>query len=223
MEPEKAKQDTIPAAQPAYGAQTGTYPPPGAGVPVARVTPAAPAATATATATAVAVEPALEHQPLVPVPLNNFQSPALANFLQLEEDGRCHIRTRLPCFAYVFMLPFPFFCLGCCIFGASDFSFDDNERVLYAKTWRGVFSCGEPRRIPYTDIANVGILSTSTRVNGIPQRSWGIVLRDGTIVQSGYSGSHYSTAQRALALHAFLFGRNNPAYIPPNSASLALY
>ena len=52
----------------------------------------------------------------------------------------------LPIEAYIFMCPFPFFCIGCCIKKGSKLVFDDNTRQLTIEIYRGLKSPFTGRR-----------------------------------------------------------------------------
>jgi hypothetical protein len=138
-------------------------------------------------------------------------------------DGRFSVESPLPCYAYLFMIPFPFFCLGCCIFGASSITFDDTTLEVTAKRWKGVFSCcpKEQRVISYRSIANVVIFLTNMSVNRVTQQGWGLLLTDGSVFKGDASGSSPAvTQEHALEVHRFIFGRANPDYRPPDPYSL---
>jgi hypothetical protein len=149
--------------------------------------------------------------------------PAHPPLMRQVGEGRFTIVTPLPCWAYVFMIPFPFFCMGCCLFGGSSATFDDTTLEVTAKRWKGVFSCcpKEQRVIPYRSIANVVIFHTNVSVNRVTQMGWGLLLTDGSVFKVNSSGSFPGVTERhALEVHAFIFGRANPNYRPPQPFSL---
>lgn len=60
------------------------------------------------------------------------------------------------CMSICFMLPFPFFCLGCCTSQTAKFRFDNNNRILHIKSYCGYcFWFGDKIDIPYDDIVDV--------------------------------------------------------------------
>jgi len=142
--------------------------------------------------------------------------------LRQEDVGRFSVDEPLPCDAYWFMLPFPFLCLGCFIFGASKLTFDDTTMEVTAKRWDGLFErCAKIDVIPYHSIANVVIVGTNMRVNHVRQKAWGLLLTDGSVISASKMGfAPQEAAERALEIHYHLFGRANPDYQAPNPASL---
>jgi hypothetical protein len=144
--------------------------------------------------------------------------------LRQEDVGRFSVDESLPCLAYVFMLPFPFFCMGCCIFGASKFTFDDTTMEVTAKRWDGLFEhCAKIDVTPYLSIANVVIFGTNVRVNHVRQMAWGLLLTDGSVISASKAGfAPQEATERALEIHYHLFGRANPDYQAPNPASLVV-
>jgi hypothetical protein len=142
--------------------------------------------------------------------------------LRQEDVGRFSVDEPLPCDAYCFMLPFPFLCLGCFIFGASKLTFDDTTMEVTAKRWDGLFErCAKIDVIPYHSIANVVIVGTNMRVNHVRQKAWGLLLTDGSVISASKMGfAPQEAAERALEIHYHLFGRANPDYQAPNPASL---
>tara|TARA_B110000090_G_C13269449_1_gene403569 strand:+ start:80 stop:832 length:753 start_codon:yes stop_codon:yes gene_type:complete len=92
--------------------------------------------------------------------------------LELEMvDGVLSIDYPLPWYAYVFMMPFPFLCMGCCMFNASKIEFDDTTNQAHVKAWNGgcCGHCGLCHRSwvgPYNDIINFKQEVTNMQVNG---------------------------------------------------------
>ena len=208
--------------------------------PVATAIPvdSAGGSAAIATASVYTEQPAHHHPqnasndnaPLVPVPLSHFrQTPSSSSAprstrgrLVRQDDGTYVIDTPIPCFAYLFMLPFPFFCMGCCLFKASYISFDMERQTMTSRVWSGVFqACASERVVPFSAIANVATCSTSTRVNGIAQRTWFIVLRSGELVKTGSMAGIVDTTRRAQEVHQLLFG-NAPNYRVPSASEMVM-
>lgn len=172
-----------------------------------------------------------DNAPLVPVPLSHFRQPAAPaaaaprntrGRLVRQPDGTYVIDTPIPCYAYIFMLPFPFFCMGCCMFKASYISFDMERKTFTSRVWSGVFqACAEEKVVPFSAIANVATCSTSMRVNGVTQRTWGILLRSGEFVKTGSMAGMTDTTRRAQEVHQLLFG-NAPNYRVPSASEMVL-
>ena len=91
--------------------------------------------------------------------------------LELEMvDGVLSIDYPLPWYAYVFMMPFPFLCMGCCMFNASKLEFDDTTKQAHVKAWSGgcCGHCGLRHRSwvgPYNDIIIFQQEVTNMQVN----------------------------------------------------------
>ena len=162
-----------------------------------------------------------------PVPISQLRRPQTVpqqqsplSFIRQTEDGLYHADTPVPCIGYIFMLCFPFFCMGCCLFGGSKFTFDDQVQVMSALIYRGVFCCGTPREIPYNEIGNVGITTTNVRSNGRLMYTWVIFLTSGEMLRTGAVTSYENVQSRVFELHRFIFGRHNPAYQRPMPGEL---
>jgi hypothetical protein len=57
------------------------------------------------------------------------------------------------CMYKCFMLPFPFFCIGCCMSQTTKMEFDNIGRVVTLKTYCGYCCCCQTeRRIPYNGL-----------------------------------------------------------------------
>ncbi len=50
------------------------------------------------------------------------------------------------CMYICFMLPFPFFCLGCCLSKTAKFRFDNNSHMLSLVTYCGFCACCAAQR-----------------------------------------------------------------------------
>lgn len=56
------------------------------------------------------------------------------------------------------MLPFPFFCIGCCLSQSSKFQFDNNNRILHLKTYCGYCACCSSNLdVPYDEIVGLDV------------------------------------------------------------------
>ena len=85
-------------------------------------------------------------------------------------DGVLTIDTPLPCVAYIYMAPLPFFCMGCWCFGASKIEFDDKLKQVTLKTWNGgccgVGGNGHKSFVGgYEEIASFDTWATSMTIN----------------------------------------------------------
>lgn len=123
----------------------------------------------------------------------------------------------------VFMLPFPFFCLGCWLSETSAVVFDDATRTVTAEGYPGYcFFLKSKNQFNYDAIANVALVRTNIRKNNVATFRMALLLRDGR--QITLSGPEYldDIGSTALAVHRFLFGRGNPYYRPPGIFELLL-
>lgn len=86
-----------------------------------------------------------------------------------------------------FMMPFPFFCIGCCISQTTKFNFDNNNRSLIVKTYCGYCCClASTLNIPYDEILNVDVrLRPGVRINHRPAYKVWLLHRKGEIELSG--------------------------------------
>lgn len=62
------------------------------------------------------------------------------------------------CMSICFMMPFPFFCIGCCLSQSVKFMFDNTNRILNIKSYCGYcLCCGDKAEIPYHEIIDLDI------------------------------------------------------------------
>ena len=101
-------------------------------------------------------------------------------------DGTLEIRTALPCAAYPFFAPFPFFCLGCCHFRASALTFDDRTRRFQYRSWPGLLRCcARTGDFAYEDIGNVATYSWNfSSVRGVSTGTFTIDGGNNTVLVS---------------------------------------
>ena len=138
-------------------------------------------------------------------------------------DGTLEIRTALPCAAYPFFAPFPFFCLGCCHFRASALTFDDRTRRFQYRSWPGLLRCcARTGDFAYEDIGNVAFRASSLKICGERYFEAVVVLRNGQILETGRLAEQLVIAGWCVRLHEFIFGRGNPHYRRPQPLSLAI-
>ena len=140
-----------------------------------------------------------------------------------DRNGLVVIETPLPLFAYAFMLPFPFFCMGCCMFQQSRIVLDDNAQTVDVRLRRGHLPGVKHHTLAYQDIGNLAIIPTSTVVNGSRMHKMEIILRDGSRIPTGRLASEEDSLAFCLAVHRFLFGRNIQGdYVEPTLNDLLL-
>jgi hypothetical protein len=132
------------------------------------------------------------------------------------------------CPEIMFYMPFPFFCMGCCMFNASDLTFDDNTRTLTAETWTGhlhYFGCTSSKLYEYEMIGNVGFevtnMSEGSKTSRTHYYEIVIVLRNGDKIKTGRRELGIDASMiLVLEWHKFIFGRNNPNYVAPPAITL---
>jgi hypothetical protein len=92
------------------------------------------------------------------------------------------------------MMPFPFFCIGCCLSQTAKFRFDNNSRVMSIKSYCGFCCCcSNSKEIPYDDITNLDIrLIPGCRINHQPAYKVFLLYKEGEIELTG--GVVYSEA-----------------------------
>lgn len=158
-----------------------------------------------------------------PIPLSELVPKSRPKYTKLStpklvpnEDGLVVIETPLPCLAYLFMLPFPFLCMGCCLFQQSRIILDDASRLVTVHVRNGACPCATKRReFSYSDIGNVAVVPTSMRVNGVRMHTTIFLLRDATRVRTGRLESKEKAYLFAREVHRFLFGRTLHDYVSP--------
>lgn len=136
---------------------------------------------------------------------------------------RLELHSSPSCDDVVFMLPFPFFCLGCWLSNTADAVFDDTTKTATLQGYPGYCCCLKSvKTIPYSNIANVALVRTNMTKNKVSTYKLTLLMRDGETV--AMSGPCYMDELEAKAktLHHFLFGRGNPGYRSPSMFELLL-
>ena len=123
----------------------------------------------------------------------------------------------LLCFsmAYPFMLPFPFLCMGCCLFGASKFEFDDKNRQASIKTWNGGCCghfglCSKSWVGNYDQIINFESESTAMTVNNQHMWTTKMIVKGNDGAQKVFKfGMHpyYTIQEKSNQWNAFIGAR----------------
>ncbi len=124
----------------------------------------------------------------------------------------------------VFMLPFPFCCIGCCISESTHLLFDDEAEQLRVRSFPGYcWCCDEHFSVPYSHVQNVRLeMDPSCRMNKKPSVRMFIQRRSETIEgEKLYIGSRGMLVQmlpQAAKLHRACFARgDSEAYEQPAS------
>jgi len=159
--------------------------------------------------------------------------PTVSRELEVNSEGRLLLNKRTECEAYAFMLPFPFFCFGCCLNSARcvDITFDDRNQTVKVTEWYP-YSCLCPKVITYeyAQIANIGFITTvssnssssggssssHSHYTGTSSRLYRpmLVMLDGSKYDAHNPISTLpETKDFVLKLHGFVFGRG------PNASS----
>jgi hypothetical protein len=144
------------------------------------------------------------------------------------ENGQLRVESRPTCVMIVFMMPYPFFFMGCCYSVSSNVMFDDVSQTLSIESWPGFMQClvKTKSHIEYSQVGNLALEETCCQSNRQMMYYPLIVLKDGTKLYISDCGvldySPDGVQSKVLALHHFLFGRNNPMYAPPSVAELII-
>ena len=105
--------------------------------------------------------------PPVPVPIEMLRPQADVPALSFAAgaDGIFVVKTE-PAWPYIiFMMPFPFFCMGCWMSSTVRLTFDTYARTLHVKSCPGYcYCCSTERLLSYSDIGNIDILPTNMQV-----------------------------------------------------------
>ena len=105
--------------------------------------------------------------PPVPVPIEMLRPQADLPALSFTAgaDGILVVKTE-PAWPYIcFMMPFPFFCMGCWMSSTVWLTFDTNARTLHVKSCPGYcYCCSTERLLSYSDIGNIDIMPTNMKV-----------------------------------------------------------
>ncbi|KAI9016878.1 hypothetical protein DFJ74DRAFT_678677 [Hyaloraphidium curvatum] len=121
------------------------------------------------------------------------------------------------------MLPFPFLCMGCCLFETADTVFDSAAKEVSFANYPGFLMClKKDRTVPYADVANVALSKTNMRINHQSTYATVLVLRNGEQLAVGGAALMDEAYARAAAVHQFLFAAGNPGYRVPQSYEMVL-
>ena len=116
------------------------------------------------------VDEQLERQPQaetpsVPVPIEMLRQDVAATSFAAGADGILVLKTEPAGFEICFMMPFPFFCMGCWMSSTVWLTFDTNARTLHVKSCPGYcYCCSTERLLSYSDIGNIDIMPTNMKV-----------------------------------------------------------
>lgn len=133
------------------------------------------------------------------------------------DNGILQLETKPSGLEIFMMLPFPFFCTGCCFSLTSQFTFNDNTQKLHYWSYPGYLSfIRKDRIIDYQDIGNVCYYRTNVAVDEVWLYQPALMLKSGELLRFGAKNYDIEITRDVLGLHYFLFGRNNPAYEKPH-------
>ena len=139
--------------------------------------------------------------------------------LQVGPDGKLTISARPDCDHICMMCPC-FMCLGCCCLPGSEcltVEFDDVSRRVKLSRNPGYLLClKRTDEFSYEEIGNVAFTYRGLNYK-IRTYSDVLVLRDGRTFVLKNIDSHRKILRRCAQLHRFIFGRNNPNYIVPET------
>eukprot|EP00756_Hemistasia_phaeocysticola_P051659 Hpha_TRINITY_DN26833_c0_g1::TRINITY_DN26833_c0_g1_i1::g.17276::m.17276 len=131
-------------------------------------------------------------------------------------QNRTEVEYGPPCWMCPFFMPFPFFCLGCCLTQTTKAVFDDTASTITLTTYCGkCCCCAETRIIPYDTVGNVALGATNVRINRLSAYEIVLVLRDGEKVCLGTAAPMHDIQWDFWEWHKFLFGRNDSEYVRP--------
>ena len=101
----------------------------------------------------------------VPIEMLRPQADLPATSFAAGADGTLVVKVE-PAWPYIiFMMPFPFFCMGCCMSSTVWLTFDTNARTLHVKSCPGYcYCCSTERLLSYSDIGNIDIMPTNMKV-----------------------------------------------------------
>ena len=110
------------------------------------------------------------------------------------------------------------------MFQQSKLVFDDKSRLINITLRSGLCPGTKHQMFPYSDIGNLAIVRTGTRINGTLMHKTIIILRDGTEIQTGRLESQDDAFAFAKEIHRFIFGRSDcgSSYVPPTMKDLLL-
>jgi len=165
---------------------------------------------------------------LQPTPINELIPPSkttagsAAFEYNADSNGKLKIEERPGCVSICFMIPYPFFCGGCCYAVSCDLIFDDSSQTFNITSWPGFLCCFAKSRshIEYTHIGNFALEESCCMLNRSTMYFPMIVLKDGTKLYIGDSELLRNVGPKLLALHRFIFGRSNPNYVVPDVKTL---
>eukprot|EP01039_Chlorochromonas_danica_P006123 gene6122-6741_t len=171
---------------------------------------------------------------LTPTPINEIipqnnnpsSSSSSVNYDYDPATGQLHLYLGPDCTETIFMLPFPFLCMGCCLSATCDWVFQEREQqVVIRYAWGHLYllpCLRSVHRYSYQDIANVGYYCCHARVNGVLQYRPVVLMKDGQYFPFAAKDNERGLRQHVLAMHFFLFGRGNADYRPPAYETLKI-
>lgn len=165
---------------------------------------------------------------LAPVPMTQlFPTEPVGNVVgiyQLDANGELRVHITPGCLFALLMLPYPFFCMGCCLSVTADLVFEDRSQTLLITTawgYTGCFpGCKTKLSFSYDDVGNVGFISMNMRIRQSAQYRPVLVMKDGRLFTFARTGSEKDIEANVLGMHHFLFGRGKPDYQTPPYYSL---
>jgi hypothetical protein len=172
---------------------------------------------------------------LIPTPMNQLskQAERRADLEYVDDcNGEMSVIFRPTCNSYAMMMPFPFFCVGCCTSISSNITFHDSSQTLTISTCPGLcFIAQKTEVVEYHQVANIGFIrSNRSQGKGGLQLYWpSIILKDERRIYIGDMETlaaeilgRQTLQAKILAMHAYLFGRGNPHYTKPSIGELTL-
>eukprot|EP01039_Chlorochromonas_danica_P010095 gene10094-11175_t len=148
----------------------------------------------------------------------------IESYYQVNREGQLHLHVMPNCMETFLMLPFPFFCLGCCFSYTTDLLFDDDPQLVHIRYSWGhfyLFPCLQSRSTwSYDDIGNIGYYHNGVEQDGVLMYCASLIMKNGKIFPFAPPMPLSDVHNRTLAMHYFIFGRNSPNYSQPFPTSL---
>ena len=158
---------------------------------------------------------------LTPMPVGR----AVASGLEYQADanGEMRLSSTPGAMMMCFMCPFPFLCLGCCLSSTINTLFSDKTQTVEVDSYPGLCVClAQKKRIAFNDIGNVLAKRGSMVVNGQYTFTVALQTKHGEQVPLTNADTMSDIGPKAAGIHAYLFGRGNPNYQPPNLINMLL-
>jgi len=168
--------------------------------------------------------PKLKPTPVQSPPSGDRSGPPLGSQLQSDGKGRALLRIRPDPIMRLFMCPFPFMCIGCCLSESSNIDFDDVTETVSVNTYCGYcFCCAGTRVLPYGGIGNITMKASNLSINGQQAYKLCFVLKNGERIEFGGSRLPSDVRPQLFAIHYHLYGRAEPdAYRAPSPFALTI-